>query len=67
MSTLSSRLSNIIALCIATLYIIAGQAHFTDRLTPGMAANINEMTPNSHRAFGFLGLDYEVVSIISFI
>ncbi len=54
-------ISNTIALLIFILYIMAGQAHFISRLTPGLAANIEAMTPNSHAAFHFLKLDYTTI------
>lgn len=57
MSSYTSTLSDIAGLTIATLYTLAGQAHFTSKLTPGLAANIDVMTPNSYNAFGF-GTDY---------
>ncbi|KAH8651417.1 hypothetical protein BX600DRAFT_473528 [Xylariales sp. PMI_506] len=44
-----------IAVGIAVLYTLAGQAHFTARFTPDLARNIEQMTPNSHRAFWFIG------------
>ena len=55
-------LSDGIGLLIATLYTLAGQAHFTDRLTPGLAANVEKMTPNSYVAFSGLGMEYAPVS-----
>ncbi|KAK5165146.1 uncharacterized protein LTR77_009244 [Saxophila tyrrhenica] len=58
MSSYTTLLSDGIGLTIATLYSLAGQAHFTPRLTPGLAQNIEIMTHNSHAAFWFLGLDY---------
>lgn len=54
-------LSDVVGIFIAGLYTLADQAHFTSRLTPGLAANIEIMTPNSHRAFWFLGLEYLTV------
>ncbi|KAF2794775.1 hypothetical protein K505DRAFT_416913 [Melanomma pulvis-pyrius CBS 109.77] len=51
-------LGNAIGLFIAMLYTLAGQAHFTSRLTPDLATNIEEMTTRSHRAFWFLQLSY---------
>ncbi|KAK3704251.1 hypothetical protein LTR37_013925 [Vermiconidia calcicola] len=54
-------ISNAIALLISILYSLAGQAHFTSHLTPGLAANIEAMTPNSHAAFHFLGLEYTTI------
>lgn len=51
-----------IGLSIAVLYTLAGQAHFTDRFTPGLAANVEKMTPRSHQAFWFLNLSYDHVS-----
>lgn len=63
MSSLPFLPSTLLALCIATLYTIAGQAHFTARLTPKMAKTIDIMTPNSYEAFGRpLGLGYTTVS-----
>lgn len=56
-------LSDVVGIFIAALYTLAGQAHFTNRITPGLAANIETMTPNSHRAFWFLGLEYLTVCI----
>ena len=58
MESYQSLLSDGIGLLIAALYTLAGQAHFTSRFTPALAANIEEMTPNSYKAFGGLGLDY---------
>jgi hypothetical protein len=57
-----THISTALALTIATLYTLAGQAHFTSSLTPSLAANIEEMTRNSFAAFSFLGLDYPTVS-----
>lgn len=50
--------SDVAGFVIATLYTLAGQAHFTARITPSLAAQIEEMTPNSHRAFRFLNVSY---------
>ena len=36
--------------------MFAGQAHFTSRLTPSLAALVEGMTSNTHRAFWFLHL-----------
>ena len=58
----SRTLGNAIGLFIAIFYALAGQAHFTNRFTPGLAANIEEMTPRSHRAFWFLNLTYPQVN-----
>ncbi|KAF2172246.1 hypothetical protein M409DRAFT_17483 [Zasmidium cellare ATCC 36951] len=55
---------NGIGLVLAGLYTVAGQAHFTNRLTPGLAANINEMTHNTHKAFWFLGLGFENLKMV---
>jgi hypothetical protein len=57
-------ISDAIGLGIAGLYTLAGQAHFTARITPGLAANIEQMTPNTHRAFSFLGIDYITVCFL---
>ncbi|KPI42504.1 uncharacterized protein AB675_9593 [Cyphellophora attinorum] len=57
-------LSNAIALSIAILYTLAGQAHYTDRFTPDLAANVDTMTPNSHRAFWFLHLTYPQIQAL---
>jgi hypothetical protein len=54
-------LGHLAGLSIACLYLYAGQAHFTSRLTPEFAENINAMTANSHRAFWFLGMDFDQV------
>lgn len=54
-------ISDAIGLAIAGLYSLAGQAHFTARITPGLAESIEKMTPNSHRAFWFLGIEYLTV------
>lgn len=51
-------ISDAAGLVIAALYTFAGQAHFTSRLTPGLAAQVEQMTPNSHKAFWFLHLNY---------
>lgn len=61
MSSYSHIAGNGIGLLLASLYTVAGQAHFTDRLTPGLAQNINEMTHNTHKAFWFLGLNFQNV------
>lgn len=58
-SSILTFLSDAIGLSIALLYTLAGQAHFTSRFTPGLAAQVDEMTPNSHQAFWFLHLTYE--------
>jgi hypothetical protein len=58
MTDIKRKVGNALGFGIAILYTLAGQAHFTDRLTPGLAANIEEMTPRSHRAFWFLNLSY---------
>lgn len=50
------------AYTIAALYTLAGQAHFTDRFTPGLAEDIEIMTRHSHAAFWFLHLEYATVS-----
>lgn len=63
MANLFRATGHAIALCIALLYILAGQAHFTSRLTPGLAAHVDEMTPRSHQAFWFLNLSYTQVGI----
>jgi hypothetical protein len=55
-------LSDAAGLLIAALYTVAGQAHFTDRFTPGLASHIETMTRNSYAAFWFLSLDYLSVS-----
>lgn len=58
-STSSTALfSNAIALSIAVLYTLAGQAHFTSRFTPGLAANVDKLTPNSHKALSFIPWTY---------
>lgn len=62
MRNLSKTASNLIGLTLAVLLTLASQAHFTDRLTPGLAAQVEEMTPRSHRAFWFLNLSYPNVS-----
>jgi hypothetical protein len=54
-------ISDAISLLVAALYTVAGQAHFTARITPQVAETIEQMTPNSHRAFWFLGFDYVTV------
>lgn len=64
MASIQSYISDAIGLFIAVLYTIAGQAHYTSRFTPGMAATVDSMTPNTHRSLWFLGLDYETVSIL---
>jgi len=61
MNGFSSAAGHTIGILIAVLYTLAGQAHFTDRFTPGLAAQIDEMTPRSHRAFSFLKLSYSQV------
>lgn len=58
MSSLLGYISDGIGLVIAVLYTVAGTAHFTDRFTPELAANVETMTQNSSQAFGFLGLSY---------
>lgn len=58
MAPYTEYISDAAGLLVASLYTLAGQAHFTNRLTPGLAANIEAMTPNSHAAFWFLGLSY---------
>lgn len=63
MTSYTSTLSDAAGLLIATLYTIAGQAHFTSKLTPGMAAQIDTMTPNCHEAFGF-GTDYQTFKYV---
>ena len=57
-NTIATGISNVIGLSIAVLYTLAGQAHYTDRFTPGLAHNVEQMTPNSHRAFWFFHLSY---------
>jgi hypothetical protein len=57
-----SLISDAAGMLIAVLYTLAGQAHFTDRLTPGLAANVEHMTRNSYAAFRFLGMSYPTVS-----
>jgi hypothetical protein len=64
MSDAKRILGNAIGLGIAVLYTLAGQAHLTNKFTPGLAANIEEMTPRSHQAFWFLNLSYPHVSVI---
>jgi hypothetical protein len=54
-------ISDAIGLFFACLYTAFGQAHFTARITPGIAELVEQMTPNTHRAFSFLGLDYLTV------
>lgn len=51
-------ISDVAGLLIAVLYTVAGQAHFTGRITPELAENVEIMTQNSYDAFWFLGLDY---------
>lgn len=54
--------STLIAYTVATLYILAGQAHFTASITPSLAATVEQMTPNAHAVFGApLGLSYQTV------
>lgn len=64
MATAKRNLGHLLGFGIAVLYTIAGQAHFTSRFTPGMAATVEEMTPRSHEAFWFLRLSYEHVSVL---
>jgi hypothetical protein len=54
-------ISDVIGLLVAGLYTVAGQAHFTARITPGLAETVELMTPNTHRAIWFLGVDYLTV------
>lgn len=61
MAKFSRVIGHAIGLLIAVLYTLAGQAHFTDRFTPTLAAQVEEMTPRSHRAFWFLNLSYQHV------
>ena len=49
-----------LAIIICSLYIIAGQAHFTNSLTPGLAAQIETATWETYDAFT-LGLPYDQV------
>ena len=57
---------NIIAFLLAVFYVVAGQAHFTDRFTPGMAAQANEMTPNLQRALRLENvIDFDNVSVVT--
>ncbi|KAK4508094.1 hypothetical protein PRZ48_001832 [Zasmidium cellare] len=63
-SQLANIAGNGIGILLAGLYTVAGQAHFTDRLTPGLHQNIDEMTHNSHRAFWFLGLGFENLKMV---
>lgn len=51
-------ISDAAGLLIAVLYTLAGQAHFTDRFTPGLAQYVEATTRNSYPAFQILGLDY---------
>ena len=57
-------ISDSAGLLIAILYTVAGQAHFTYCLTPGLAAQIEEMTLNSYKAFWFFYLDYSHLKMI---
>lgn len=54
--------SDAASLIIAALYLFAGQAHFTDKLTPEFAQHIEAMTQNSYTTLNFLDLDYLPVS-----
>ena len=54
----TSLISDAAGVLIAMLYTLAGQAHFTDRITPDLASKIEAMTRNSYAAFWFLNLDY---------
>ena len=45
---------NAITFPLALLGAIAGQAHFTDRFTPAMALNVNQVKSNSYQALWFL-------------
>jgi hypothetical protein len=65
MSSLRLRIGHIIGLGIAILYTLAGQAHFTDKLTPGLAATIDEMTPRSFKVLPTYGLSYDAVCTLS--
>ncbi|KAK4555132.1 hypothetical protein LTR86_007898 [Recurvomyces mirabilis] len=58
MASRLNHLGDAIGLLIAGLYTVAGQAHFTDRLTPDLASNIETMTQNTYVAFGGLGMNY---------
>lgn len=59
-----SSISDVVGITIAILYTIAGQAHFTDRITSGMAAQIEAMTPNSHKALWFFHLSYTQIKTL---
>ena len=63
MSSVNGFISDAASILIAALYTVAGQAHFTDQLTPGFAADLEVMTRNSYRALNVFDLQYEKVSV----
>ena len=65
MASYLTLMSDGIGLLIAALYTLAGQAHFTTYLTPGLAEHVDEMTHNCHAAFWFLGIDYVSVCLLT--
>ena len=65
MAPITTLISDGASLVIATLYTIAGQAHFTDRITPSFAAHVEEMTQNSQSAINIFEMDYLTVRIIA--
>ena len=57
----SKRVANFVAVSIGLLYIIAGQAHFTDKFTPDLARNSEIMTRNSAAAMNVFDWPYPTV------
>lgn len=62
MMRLARRIGSVIALMLACLWTVASQAHFTDRLTPDIAAGVHRSTTTLHEAFWFLSLSVNQVS-----